>query len=169
MDDPTNQEGKSGMKRLAFALAAVGALVMASVALAQSGHFIESGAGAPNCTDIGTQVTCTGKVAGLGGETFEITIEAEGIASVVCINPAGHRAPGQDTAVTVPGTTGPLPTPQNGQYRFSITTDDPEPLPPTPTCPNDQWTPEITDVTFTSVDLSLFEDGVLSDTFTFTF
>jgi hypothetical protein len=156
------------MKRLILAVAAVGALVMASVALAQSGHFIENGAGAPNCTDIGTQVTCTGKVAGLGGETFEITIEAEGIASVVCINPAGHRAPGQDTAVTVPGTTGPLPTPQNGQYRFSITTDDPAPLPPTPTCPNNQWTPVITDVTFTSVLLSLFEDGTLSDTFTFT-
>jgi hypothetical protein len=157
------------MKRLIFALAVVGALVMASVALAQSGHFIASGAGAPNCRDIGTQVTCTGKVAGLGGTEFEITIVAEGIASVVCINPAGHRAPGQDTAVTVPGTTGPLPTPQNGQYRFSITTDNPNPLPPTPTCPNDQWTPVITNVTFSSVLLSLFEDGQLSDTFTFTF
>jgi len=159
------------MKRLivAVAVAVAGALVMATVALAQSGHFIENGAGAPKCTDIGTQVTCTGKVAGLGGETFEITIVAEGIASVVCINPAGHRAPGQDTAVTVPGTTGPLPTPQNGQFVFGITTDNPEPLPPTPTCPNDQWTPVITDVTFTSVLLSLFEDGSLSDTFTFTF
>ena len=157
------------MKRLIFAVAVVGALVMASVALAQSGHFIASGAGAPNCTDIGTQVTCTGKVAGLGGETFEITIQAEGIATVDCINPAGHHAPGQDTAVTVPGTTGPLPTPQNGRYVFSITTDNPEPLPPTPTCPNEQWTAVITDVTFTSVLLSLFEDGSLSDTFTFTF
>jgi hypothetical protein len=36
-------------------------------------------------------------------------------------------------------------------------------LPATPTCPNDQWTPEIVDVSFTTATLSLFEDGVLSD------
>jgi hypothetical protein len=158
------------MKRIFIPLAVVAvALVTAGAAIATSGHFIANGAGAPDCQDIGTQVTCTGKVAGLGGTTFEVRIEAQGIASVVCINPAGHRAPGQDTAVTVPGTTGPLPTPRNGQYVFSITTDDPEPLPPTPTCPNDQWTPEIVDVTFTSVLLQLFEDDALSDEFTFTF
>ncbi len=132
-------------------------------ALAQSGHFVTGGANAPQCTDIGTQVECTGKVAGLGGTTFEITIEADGIASVVCFNPAGHRAPGQDTAVTVEGTTGPLPTPQNGQFVFTITTDAPGPLPATPTCPNDMWTPEIVDVRFTTATLTLFEDDVQSD------
>jgi hypothetical protein len=135
----------------------------AAAAYAQAGHFIESGAGAPVCTDIGTQVQCTGKVAGLGGTTFEITIEADGIATVVCINPAGHRAPGQDTAVTVEGGTGPLATPRNGQFVFSITTDAPAPLPPTPTCPNVRWTPEIVDVTFTTATLTLFEDDVQSD------
>ncbi|HEX6261318.1 MAG TPA: hypothetical protein VF097_00575 [Actinomycetota bacterium] len=134
-----------------------------SPALAQSGHFITGGGNAPSCTDIGTQVECTGKVAGLGGTTFEITVEASGIAEVVCINPGGNRAPGQDTEVTVAGTTEPLPTPKNGQFRFSITSDDPEPLPPTPTCPNAQWTPEIVDVAFTTATLTLFEDGMQSD------
>ena len=155
------------MRRIAAivtALVALGALALgASPAHAESGHFLTGGGNAPECTDIGTQVTCTGKVAGLGGTTFEITIEADGIASVVCINPAGHRAPGQDTAVTVEGSTDPLPTPRNGQYRFSVTTDPPDPLPPTPTCPNDQWTPEIVDVSFTTATLTLFEDGVQSD------
>ena len=153
------------MKRLIIALAAVIALfgLTAAPAYAQSGHFIEGGGNAPECTDEGTTVECTGKVAGLGGTTFEITIEADGIASVVCINPAGHRAPGQDTAVTVEGGTGPLPTPRNGQFVFTIETDDPEPLPPTPTCPNNQWTPDIVDVTFTTATLTLFEDGVQSD------
>jgi hypothetical protein len=60
-------------------------------------------------------------------------------------------------------TTTPLPTPRNGQFRFSVTTDDPEPLPPTPTCPNNQWTPNIVDVTFTTATLTLLEDGVQSD------
>ena len=153
------------MKRIFITLVAVFALLglSAAPALAQSGHFIPRGGNAPSCTDIGTQVTCTGKVAGLGGTTFEITIEAAGIAEVVCINPGGNRAPGQDTEVDVAGGTGPLPTPQNGQFVFSITTDSPDPLPPTPTCPNNQWTPEIVDVSFTTATLSLFEDGVLSD------
>lgn len=156
------------MRRIAIAVTALVALVGLALgsapAGAESGHFLTGGGNAPKCTDIGTQVTCKGKVAGLGGTTFEITIEADGIASVVCINPAGHRAPGQDTAVTVEGSTDPLPTPRNGQFRFSVTTDPPDPLPPTPTCPNDQWTPEIVDVSFTTATLTLLEDGVVSDT-----
>jgi hypothetical protein len=153
------------MKRLVIALAAVIALLglTAAPAYAQSGHFIESGAGAPECSDEGTTVLCDGKVAGLGGTTFEITVEAPGIASVECTNPGGNVAPGQDTAVTVAGTTGPQPTPRNGSVRFTIETDDPEPLPPTPTCPNNQWTPDIVDVTFTTATLTLFEDGVPVD------
>ena len=77
--------------------------------------------------------------------------------------PRRNVAPGQDTAVTVSGTTGPLPTPRNGQFLFSITTDSPAPLPPTPTCPNVMWTPEIVDVAFTDATLTLLEDGVQSD------
>jgi hypothetical protein len=158
------------MRRIAIVVttfsALVGLAMGAGPAFAQSGHFIESGAGAPVCTDIGTQVQCSGKVAGLGGTTFEITIDASGIASVECTNPGGNVAPGQDTAVTVAGTTTPLPTPRNGQARFTVTTDDPEPLPPTPTCPNEQWTPNIVDVTFTTATLTLLEDGAVSDTVT---
>ncbi len=148
------------------AAAAGGFALAASPALAQSGHFIEKGAGAPVCTDIGPQVMCTGKVAGLGGTTFEITVTAPGIASVECENPGGNVAPGQDTTVDVAGTSGPLPTPRNGQFEFSVTTASPEPLPPTPTCPNDQWIPHIVDVSFTVATLTLLEDGVVSDTVT---
>ena len=152
------------MKRfLLLSVVAVAVLTFPGLASAQSGHFITGGAGAPTCTDIGLQVRCSGKVAGLGGTTFEITVTASGIATVECINPAGHRAPGQDTAVDVAGTSGPLPTPRNGQFVFTVTTASPAPLPPTPTCPNDQWTPVITDVAFTEATLSLFEDGILSD------
>jgi hypothetical protein len=158
------------MRRIAIAVTACAVLVGlsfgASPAGAQSGHFITGGGNAPECTDIGTQVTCDGKVAGLGGTTFEITIAAAGIASVECTNPGGNVAPGQDTAVDVAGTTDPQPTPRNGQAQFTVTTDDPEPLPPTPTCPNDQWTPDIVDVAFTEATLTLLEDGVVSDTVT---
>ena len=96
--------------------------------------------------------------------TFEITVEAEGTAEVECTNPGGNVAPGQDTAVTVAGTTTPQPTPRNGSV--PVPSDDPEPLPATPTCPNNQWTPNIVDVTFTTATLTLLEDGAVSDTVT---
>jgi hypothetical protein len=156
------------LRRSAIGLAAVAAVVAlsASPALADSGHFITGGGNAPECTDIGLQVTCTGKVAGLGGTTFEVTISAPGIAEVECENNGGNVAPGQDTAVDVAGSTGPLPTPRNGQFIFSISTDTPAPLPPTPTCPNDGWTAHIVDVSFTTATLTLLEDGNVSDTVT---
>ena len=48
---------------------ALAALAFPGVASAQSGHFITGGGNAPSCTDEGTTVECTGKVAGLGGTT----------------------------------------------------------------------------------------------------
>ena len=128
-------------------------------AMAQSGHFV----GTPVCTDEGTIVVCNGKVAGLGSTTFEIQTDAVGIASVECTNPGGNVAPGQDTQVQTSGTTGEIPTPRNGQFRFTGQTDDPEPLPATPTCPNNQWTPNITDVDFSEATITLLEGGVISD------
>jgi hypothetical protein len=157
------------MRRIALVVSTLGALVAlafgATPAYAQSGHFIENGAGAPQCFDIGTQVSCTGKVAGLGGTTFEITVTATGVASVECENPGGNIAPGQDTSVTSTGSSGPLPTPRNGQFVFTVTTNPPT-VPNFPTCPNPQWTAHVVDVTFTTATLSLFEDSTLSDTVT---
>ena len=144
---------------LLCALSAAALLALPGVASAQSGHFVQT----QTCTDIGTQVQCSGKVAGLGGTTFEISVAAQGTATVVCINPGGNRAPGQDTSVTVSGSSGPLATPRNGQFRYTVTSVAPGPLPPTPTCPNDKWTPMITDVSFTTATITLTEDGVISD------
>src|SRR5262245_61557224 len=105
-------------------------LAFSGVAIAESGHFLTGGGNATTCTDQGTTVLCSGKVAGLGGTTFEITVAAPGIATVECTNPGGNVAPGQDTAVDVAGSSGPLPTPRNGSFRYSVESDDPEPLPP---------------------------------------
>lgn len=142
------------MKRLLLCgVVAAGLLALPSAASAQSGHFV----GTQTCTDIGTQVQCSGKVAGLGGTTFTITVEAQGTASVTCTNPAGNVAPGQSFTTTVTGTSGPFPTPRNGQARYTVTSD--APTAPAGSCPNPRWTATVTDVQFTTATLTLSEDG----------
>lgn len=155
------------MKRILFAAVLAPVIsfgLPAGAAWAVSGHFV----GSPTCTDQGMTVQCQGKVAGLGGTTFEITVDAVGIASVECTNPGGNVAPGQDTAVQTSGTTGEQPTPRNGNFLFTGSTLDPAPLPATPTCPNEQWTPAIVDVTFADATVTLLEDGVVADVVTVT-
>jgi hypothetical protein len=148
---------------LASGVVAIAAMIVGSAALAQSGHFLDR---TVQCTDIGTQVMCTGKVAGLGGTTFQILVQAEGVASVECTNPGENVAPGQSKAITTLGDSGPLPTPRNGNFTFTLATA--APVAPADSCPNDQWTPTVVDVAFTTATLQLFEDGTLSDSLTVT-
>jgi hypothetical protein len=152
------------MKRSLFvALATFTVLVLsASAAQAQSGHFV----GTPTCTDIGTQVRCTAKVAGLGGTTFQLDVTATGTASVECTNPGGNVAPGQSFTTTTTGSSGPMPTPRNGSARVTVQTV--APTAPAGSCPNDMWTATVTDVVFTTATLTLREDGTVSDTITVT-
>ena len=131
-----------------------------SPALAQSGHFV----GKPTCRDMGTFVECTGKVAGLGGTTFTITVSAPGTADVECTNPGGEVAPGQSFATTVTGTSGPFTTPRKGNARFTVRSDTPAAAPGS--CPNPMWTARVVDVHFTTATLTLLEDGNVSDTIT---
>jgi hypothetical protein len=135
-------------------------LATASVASAQSGHFV----GTPTCTDEGTFVECTGKVAGLGGTTFRIDVSATGVADVTCTNPAGNVAPGQSFTFAGAGSTGDQLTPRNGQFRFTVSTA--APAAPAGSCPNPMWTATVTDVHFTDATLTLFEDTTASDTIT---
>src|SRR5215207_7712323 len=63
---------KRSIARLLIATVAAVSLLttFGGTAFAQAGHFV----GTPVCTDEGTTAECTGKVAGLGGTTFEITV-----------------------------------------------------------------------------------------------
>jgi hypothetical protein len=153
------------MRKLFVAVVATAAcLVAVPAASAQSGHFVTGGANAPTCTDQGTTVSCSGKVAGLGGTTFTILVSAQGTASVTCTNPAGNVAPGQSFSFTAAGQSGPFPTPRNGQSPYTVTTDAPSA--PAGSCPNPKWTATVTDVQFTSATITLVEDSTVSDTVT---
>jgi hypothetical protein len=143
---------------LLIALVAAVVLAFPGSAAAQSGHFVQT----QTCTDIGTQLRCTGKVAGLGGTTFEITVTASGTAIVSCANPAGNVAPGQAFDFAAAGSSGPQPTPRNGQFRYTVTTV--APTAPAGSCPNPMWTATVTDVVFgATATITLSEDGVVSD------
>jgi hypothetical protein len=156
------RNGHKMMKRI-LGIALLGlvlALGFPAAAQAQSGHFV----GTPTCVDQGTTLQCTGKVAGLGGTTFTITVTASGTATVVCTNPAGNVAPGQTFTTTTTGSSGPFATPRNGQFRFSVSTTTP--TAPAGSCPNPRWSATVTDVTFGPATLTLLENGTVSDTVT---
>jgi hypothetical protein len=139
-------------------------LAFAEPAEAQSGHFNDRSI---RCSETADGVTCTGKVSGLGGTTFEILLSADGTAEIECTNPGGQVAPGQDADITADGSSGPQPTPRNGSFNFSVSTAevaDPQPGDPNFTCPNASWTANIVSLDFTSCTLELYEDGNLSDT-----
>ena len=119
--------------------------------VSQSGHFV----GTPTCTDIGTQLTCEWKVAGLGGTTFELTVEAQGsrpwnaTIRVETLPRAGHGRRRVRTGAAADAQERPFRVhPHDGRPDRSRT----------PTCPNNQWTPHVADVTFGDATLSLFED-----------
>ena len=150
-----------GFKGLTIAAALVAVLALPGAASAQNGHFL----GDQTCTDIGTQVSCSGRVAGLGSGTFRIEVDADGVATVACTSPGGNVAPGQSFTFTSEGTTGDLPAPKNGSFRYSGLKTV-APTAPADACPNSKWTATVTDVQFTSATLSLFENATLSDTAT---
>lgn len=154
-------ERKSKVRRFASSIALTGLVLALGMgpAMAQSGHFV----GNQTCADIGTQLQCTGKVAGLGGTTFRIEVTADGTASVECTNPGGNVAPGQSFDFTAEGNTGDQPTTRNGRFHYSVTTAAPSA--PAGSCPNPQWTAAVVDVAFTSpATVTLFENGTVSDT-----
>jgi hypothetical protein len=158
------------MRNVFLGVVAVAALAVSGVASAQSGHFVTGGANAPECiVNPDYTVTCEGKVAGLGGTTFEITLEVDASATWDCINPngnPGNSTPGQANNLTAEGTSGEQLTPQNGQFEFTITTGG---LNLGKLCPSPKWTVANFTVTFSDAILTLYEDGVESDQITVAF
>jgi hypothetical protein len=134
---------------------AVTGLLVASLALAQSVHFVRGPIVSPD-TDTSTTQTVSGKLAGLGEGDVTLLLSVAGVADVECTNPGGNVAPGQDTEVTTTGSAT-LPSPKNGNLVFSVTTI--EPSIPSSACPNNQWTAEATDVDFGAGTLTVIQGG----------
>ena len=149
-------------RALAGSTAALVLGLSATVALAASVHFKQNRA--PRLTDNGLTATVTGALTGLGNGDVIITVIAEGYGSTVLTSPGGNAAPGQNKVpLTLVGTESiPQSEIKNGNLSFSVTTEVPEtPTPKEAGAPNDNWTVDLSDVTFTSYTLIVEQGGVV--------
>ncbi len=99
-----------------------------------------------------------------------ITLTATADPTTTCTNQGGNQAPGQNPAeVTVRQRIVPGLRDQNGNLIFAVATDPPEqPTAAEAGCPNDNWTAEITDLSFKTATITVEQGGqvVLQQTFT---
>ena len=149
------------MRRLVILILATAIMgVFAQEALAQNAHL--KGRNPISFTDGGLTLSATVSYAGLGNfDTLQV-LTATGGTTSTCTNQGGNEAPGQNPApVTLVGET-PIPAGdiKNGNVTISTSTAAPvSPVPGAPGCPNSNWTEVITDVSFTSATIQLFQDS----------
>jgi len=145
-------------------------LFIAPAANAASPHFKRGGS--PTCTittsGSSSSTTCTATMAGLGNEDVHIDTTVSGFALYQCQNSGGNTAPGQNRVLEGPVT---APTDidsdaiKNGNLRFvtnpAVLAADPTVSGAAAGCPNPNWTGVNPTLTVTSVDLDIFQGGVL--------
>lgn len=146
------------MRRL-FIGAAFGFLLILAVAPARadSPHFKHGGI--PTCRDTGTQLVCTGSLAGLGNQDVDIVLEADGVATFACRNKGGNEAPGQNKVHLSVGSTTHFEGNEIKNGNLTFTAIAPE-TPPTATaqeagCPNGNWTTRLLTLEFSNVVLTI--------------
>jgi hypothetical protein len=161
------------MKRTATATALL--LLLAGIVFAANVHFKNPD---PTFTDTGLSLTSSGQLSGLGNGNVFIILTATGTPTATCTNKGGGVAPGQNPAqVTVSGTQAiPENKIKNGNVGFTVTTlEPPQPTAAQAGCPNNNWTAEITDISFSTATITVrqgsaaqAEDNpvVLTQTFT---
>lgn len=145
------------MKRTIFALV----LAVGATAYAGNVH-LKPPKDDPTFIDQGLALKGSAALAGLGNGDVVITMIATADVTATCANNGGHQAPGQNPApITVAGATAiPASEIKNGNTPFMVTTNPPEsPIPGAPDCPNPNWDEEITDLAFTSAEITVNQAG----------
>src|SRR4029077_15433537 len=114
-------------------------------------------------------LNASGALAGLGNGDLLISIAATGaIPSVACTSPGGNKVPGQNPeTITVTGVKSiPAIEIKNGTTTFSVTTNPPpQPTGTEGSCPNNNWTAQITDVNFCGAQATITVQQKINGTF----
>jgi uncharacterized protein YgbK (DUF1537 family) len=134
---------------LVTALAAVPALAVTDFSNAPQGAHYAQGFGEPVCTITGTTVTCTEtQIAGVGNTNATVQLDVTSTISGVCHNPGVNSKVVEPFSESVTTTTSSeLTSTKNGrlivpaQTTTGASTED---FLATFTCPNPNWTPEVT-------------------------
>jgi hypothetical protein len=133
------------------------AAVLVTAALAANVHLKQNKN--PTFIDNGLYLSAVGSLTGLGNEDVVISVTAQGNVTATCTNPGGStQPPGQNPApVAVSGSVAiPADAIKNGTLSFSVRTEAPDPVVAgAPHCPNGNWTERITDISFTSLVLTV--------------
>ena len=144
--------------------------MIGGAAWAASVHFKRP---APTATDGGLTLTVAGSLSGLGNADVFVNLSASAQPTAICSNQGGNEAPGQNPAtVNVTGSVAiPASEIQNGNVSFTVTTQPPaQPTAEEAGCPNDNWSARITDMSFTSLTLTVVQNSqVVLTTGTITF
>lgn len=112
-----------------------------------------------------------GSFTALANADAVVTLDAEGIAEVTCINPGSQdqEPPGQNPQVSATGSTVILAEDitKNGNAPFTVAAEALLPSAREAGCPNDNWTAEVDFVYWTDATITIEQDGS-STVFNFT-
>ena len=154
--------GRIQMRMLRSKMIATVAFVLAlgPAAYAQNVH-LKPPHSNPTFFDLGLQLKASGELAGLGFGDVLVNMVATANVTATCTNPSGaNQPPGQNPApITVAGQQViPQTEIKNGTTPFSVTTTAPTtPIPGAPGCPNPNWTEDITQLSFTTATITVFQ------------
>jgi hypothetical protein len=156
---------------LSIATVPIAVLAIVAAAIAGNAHLRNNVRPNPVFVDNGLTLTATAAYAGLGQFTTQQNVSATANPTATCSNGGQHQAPGQNPAeTTVTGSTA-VPASDIKNGNVTITTKTNAPVTPIPSsspdfsCPNPNWTEDITDMAFTSATITVFQDSNANGTF----